>query len=100
MIIHATIYVDEDLAAVRDGARRLLGTYLSTLLYSQVSVRAGFAGILETGWIDEMLGAVVIAGDEESVFEQWHDTSPGERPRSWPPSSPSETTRRRPPNGP
>ena len=31
---------------------------------------AGFLGTLETGWTDEMLDSVVIAGDEASVSEQ------------------------------
>ena len=70
LIVHAPICVNEDVAGVRSAAKQQLGTYPSTLFYSQMFDRAGFSGTLETGWTDEMLDAVVIAGDEESVSEQ------------------------------
>ena len=70
LIVHAPICVNEDPAAAREGARQQLGTYPSTLFYSQMFADAGFLGTLETGWTDEMLDSVVIAGDEASVSEQ------------------------------
>ena len=70
LIVHVPICVDEDLTAIREGARQQLGTYASTLFYSQMFDRAGFPGTLDTGWTDEMLDAVVIAGDEGAVSEQ------------------------------
>ena len=70
LIVHAPICVHEDPAAAREGARQQLGTYPSTLFYSQMFSDAGFPGSLETGWTDEMVDAVLITGDEASVAEQ------------------------------
>ena len=59
--------VTEDLAAARQAVREQLGYFPHIPFYARMFAASGFAGSEESGWTDEMLDSVLIAGDEETV---------------------------------
>ena len=70
LIAHAPVCVTEDLEAARNGVRARLGYFPSIPFYANMFAEAGFAGTPESGWTDEMLDEVLIAGDETAVAER------------------------------
>ena len=70
LIAHAPVCVTEDLEAARNGVRARLGYFPSIPFYANMFAEAGFAGTPDSGWTDEMLDEVLIAGDEETVAER------------------------------
>ena len=70
LIAHAPVCVTEDLEAARNGVRARLGYFPSIPFYANMFAEAGFAGTPESGWTDEMLDEVLIAGDEASVADR------------------------------
>ena len=67
MVVHAPVCVTEDIEAARDGVRNRLGYFPASPFYANMFVEAGFAPSSDAGWTDEMLDAVLISGDEDSV---------------------------------
>ena len=67
LVVHAPVCVNEDLAAARQGVREQLGYFPSTPFYARMFAAAGFQGSAQTGWTDEMLDSLLIAGDEGAV---------------------------------
>ncbi len=70
LIAHAPVCVTEDLEAARNGVRARLGYFPSIPFYANMFAEAGFAGTPESGWTDEMLDEVLIAGDEAAVADR------------------------------
>lgn len=69
MVVHAAVCVSEDLEGARDGVRQRLGYFPTSPFYAGMFAEAGFQGAPESGWTDEMLDAVLISGDEDTVAE-------------------------------
>lgn len=67
LVVHAPVCVNDDIAAARQGVREQLGYFPSTPFYARMFAEAGFQGSAESGWTDEMLDSVLIAGDEATV---------------------------------
>ena len=70
LIAHAPVCVTEDLDAARDGVRARLGYFPSIPFYANMFAEAGFPGSPDSGWTNDMLDQVLIAGDEEAVAER------------------------------
>ena len=69
MVVHAAVCVSEDLEGAQNGVRQRLGYHPTSPFYATMFAEAGFHGSPESGWTDEMLDAVLISGDEETVAE-------------------------------
>ena len=67
LVVHAPVCVTNDLAAARQAVRDQLGYFPYNPFYARMFAAAGFAGSDESGWTDEMLDSVLLAGDEETV---------------------------------
>lgn len=67
LIAHAPVCVTEDIGAARDGVRAKLGYFPANPFYANMFAQAGYADTPRSGWTDEMLDAVLIAGDEDAV---------------------------------
>ncbi len=67
LIAHAPVCVTEDIDAARDGVRAKLGYFPSSPFYANMFAESGFTGSPESGWTNQMLDEVLIAGDEEAV---------------------------------
>ena len=70
LIAHAPVCVTDDLDAARDGVRARLGYFPSIPFYANMFTEAGFTGTPESGWTNDMLDEVLIAGDESTVAER------------------------------
>ncbi len=70
LIAHAPVCVTEDLDAARDGVRARLGYFPSSPFYANMFAEAGFSGSPDSGWTNEMLDQVLIAGDEDAVADR------------------------------
>ncbi len=70
LIAHAPVCVTDDLDAARDGVRARLGYFPSIPFYANMFAEAGFRGTPDSGWTDEMLDQVLIAGDEDAVADR------------------------------
>ena len=70
LIAHAPVCVTDDLDAARDGVRARLGYFPSIPFYANMFAEAGFEGTPDSGWTNEMLDEVLIAGDEATVAER------------------------------
>ena len=70
LIAHAPVCVTEDLDAARDGVRARLGYFPSSPFYANMFTESGFTNTLESGWTNDMLDQVLIAGDEAAVAER------------------------------
>ena len=70
LIAHAPVCVTDDLDAARDGVRARLGYFPSIPFYANMFTEAGFTGTPESGWTNDMLDEVLIAGDEATVAER------------------------------
>lgn len=66
IIFHAPVIVETDIAAVREAARSRLATYPRLPFYRAMFEAAGFV-VENESWSDEMIDAVVIHGDEQTV---------------------------------
>ncbi|MDP6455336.1 MAG: LLM class flavin-dependent oxidoreductase [SAR202 cluster bacterium] len=73
MVVHAPLCVTEDIEAAREGVRRRLGYFPASPFYANMFVEAGFAPSPDKGWTDEMLDAVLISGDEDTVAARIQD---------------------------
>ena len=67
LVVHAPVCVTDDLAAARQAVRDQLGYFPYNPFYARMFAAAGFVGSDESGWTDEMLDSVLLAGDEETV---------------------------------
>ena len=70
LIAHAPVCVTDDLDSARDGVRARLGYFPANPFYANMFAEAGFADSPESGWTNEMLDEVLIAGDEATVAER------------------------------
>ncbi len=70
LVVHAPLCVNEDLTAARQAVREQLGYFPYTPFYARMFASAGFQGSAQTGWTDEMLDSVLIAGDEAAVSDK------------------------------
>ena len=70
LIAHAPVCVTDDLDSARDGVRTRLGYFPANPFYANMFAEAGFADTPESGWTNEMLDEVLIAGDEATVAER------------------------------
>ena len=70
LIAHAPVCVTEDMGAARDGVRARLGYFPSIPFYANMFTEAGFSGTPDSGWTNEMLDQVLIAGDEDAVADR------------------------------
>ncbi len=67
LVVHAAACVTDDVAAARQGVREQLGYFPHIPFYARMFAESGFPGSEESGWTDEMIDSVLIAGDEETV---------------------------------
>lgn len=67
LIAHAPVCVTEDLDAAREGVRARLGYFPANPFYANMFAQAGYADTPSSGWTNEMLDEVLIAGDEDVV---------------------------------
>ena len=67
LVVHAAVCVTDDVAGARDGVREQLGYFPHIPFYARMFEASGFPGSEESGWTDEMVDSVLIAGDEETV---------------------------------
>ena len=67
LIAHAPVCVTEDIDAARDGVRARLGYFPANPFYANMFAQAGYADTPRSGWTNEMLDEVLIAGDEDAV---------------------------------
>ena len=70
LIAHAPVCVTDDLDAARNGVRARLGYFPSIPFYANMFAESGFPGSPDSGWTNEMLDQVLIAGDEDAVAER------------------------------
>ena len=70
LIAHAPVCVTDDLDSARDGVRTRLGYFPANPFYANMFAEAGFTDTPESGWTNEMLDEVLIAGDEATVAER------------------------------
>ncbi len=70
LIAHAPVCVTEDLDAARNGVRARLGYFPANPFYANMFAEAGYANTPESGWTNEMLDEVLIAGDEDAVADR------------------------------
>jgi len=70
LIVHAPVCVHENVQQVRNAVREQLGFFPLSATYARMFRDAGFPDTLETGWTDEMIDAVTVAGDERAVVEK------------------------------
>ncbi len=70
LIAHVPVVVSEDLAAVRDGARRQIGFYPRVPFYSQMFQDAGFPEAAQGELSDRMIDSLVVHGTAEQVKER------------------------------
>ena len=70
LIAHAPVCVTDDIDAARDGVRARLGYFPSIPFYANMFAEAGFRGTPNSGWTNEMLDQVLIAGDENAVADR------------------------------
>lgn len=73
LVVHVPICVTNDIEAAREGVRRQLGYFPTTPFYAKMFEAAGFPHSMESGWTDDMIDAVMIAGDEETVQQRIHE---------------------------
>ena len=67
LVVHAAVCVTDDVAGARDGVREQLGYFPYIPFYARMFAESGFPNSEESGWTDEMLDSVLLAGDEETV---------------------------------
>ncbi len=67
LIAHAPVCVTEDIDAARDGVRARLGYFPANPFYANMFAQAGYADTPSSGWTNDMLDEVLIAGDEDAV---------------------------------
>ena len=67
LIAHAPVCVTEDMDAAREGVRARLGYFPANPFYANMFAQAGYADTPSSGWTNEMLDQVLIAGDEDAV---------------------------------
>jgi F420-dependent oxidoreductase-like protein len=70
LIAHAPVVVHENAEEVRAAAREQLAGYPRRPFYQRMLQAAGFPESLEARWTDEMIDAVVLHGDEETVAKR------------------------------
>ena len=70
LIAHAPVCVTENLDAARDGVRARLGYFPANPFYANMFAQAGFPGTPDSGWTNDMLDEVLIAGDEQTVADR------------------------------
>ena len=67
LVVHAAVCVTDDVAAARQGVREQLGYFPYIPFYARMFAASGFPGSEESGWTDDMVDSVLLAGDEETV---------------------------------
>ena len=67
LVAHAAVCVTDDVAGARQGVRDQLGYFPHIPFYARMFEASGFAGSEESGWTDDMVDSVLLAGDEETV---------------------------------
>lgn len=67
LVAHAAVCVTDDVAGARDAVREQLGYFPYIPFYARMFEASGFPGSEESGWTDEMVDSVLLAGDEETV---------------------------------
>ena len=67
LVVHAAVCVTDDVAGARDAVREQLGYFPYIPFYARMFAASGFPGSEESGWTDEMVDSVLLAGDEETV---------------------------------
>ncbi len=67
LIVHVPLCVHEDTEAVHNAVRERLGYFPRSPFYARMFAQAGFPNSEQTGWTTEILDAVAISGDEETV---------------------------------
>jgi len=75
MVVHAPICLTDDLGKARNAVREQLGYFPLTPFYKLMFESAGFKESDKTGWTDDMLDAVLIAGSEDVVIEKLNEIS-------------------------
>ena len=67
LVVHAAVCLTDDVAAARQAVRAQLGYFPYIPFYARMFAASGFPGSEESGWTDEMVDSVLLAGDEETV---------------------------------
>ena len=67
LVVHAAVCVTDDVASARQAVREQLGYFPYIPFYARMFAASGFPGSEESGWTDEMVDSVLLAGDEETV---------------------------------
>lgn len=67
LVVHAAVCVTDDVAGARDAVREQLGYFPHIPFYARMFAASGFPGSQESGWTDDMVDSVLLAGDEETV---------------------------------
>ncbi len=67
LVVHAAVCVTNDVAGARQGVREQLGYFPYIPFYARMFAASGFPGSEESGWTDDMVDSVLLAGDEETV---------------------------------
>ncbi len=67
LVVHVPVIVSEDLASVREAAKRQIGFYPRVPYYSQMFQDAGFAEAKEGQLSDRMIDALVVHGSADGV---------------------------------
>lgn len=70
LIAHVPVVVSEDVAAVREAARKQIGFYPRVPFYSQMFQDAGFPEAKEGELSDRMIDTLVVAGSANAVKER------------------------------
>ena len=71
LIAHVPVCVHDDAKEIRSAALEQLAYYPTSDFYARMFAAAGFSEAQESGtWSDQMLAAVLLAGNEESVAPQ------------------------------
>ena len=70
LLVHAPICVHEDMEQVRTAVRKEMGYFPRSRSYSRMFADAGFPKTRSTGWTDDLIAAVTLAGDEDAVTQK------------------------------
>lgn len=74
LIVHVPVCVSENVAAVREAARRQLGFYMRVPSYARMSATAGYPDAAEHGMSDAQIDDLVLHGSEAAVadhLQEW-----------------------------
>lgn len=73
MIMHLGVAAHDDPEAVRSAGRKQFGRYVTLPFYQRMFAQAGFPAAAAGDLTDDLLDAIVVCGDKESIAARLHE---------------------------